>query len=165
MGKILAKKRHSIRKSHRESLFKKLTAQIGESADLFLGERIEMVETDSPFTIYLIDKQPLLMEMDDWVFPTLRGAVARPFQNRQIVVDSGAVAFMAKGADVMRPGILSVSDDIKSGNPAVIIEERYRKPLAVVLALYDSEEIRNLERGKMGKNIHYIGDDIWNIEL
>ena len=164
MPKITAKKRHILRRSKQSKLYISLEKQIGTSASLFRTDKIEMLETTSDFTLYLINKKPLLMDFKDtWVFPTLRGAVEIPFPERHIVVDSGAVAFMAKGADVMRPGIVSVSDDVKKDQPVVIVEEKYKKPLAIAIALYNAEEIKNLKTGKTAKNIHFVGDEIWNL--
>lgn len=159
------KKRHTIRKSDIAQLFTDLEDEIGDAAALFRSEKVEMVETTSAFTLYLIDRKPLLMEYGGRVFPTLRGAIERPFPERHIVVDMGAVAFMVKGADVMRPGIVAVSDDIVPGSPVVIIEERHKKPLSIGIALYDSPTIRGMEKGKVVQNIHYVSDEIWNLEL
>jgi PUA domain protein len=45
----------------------------------------------------------------------------------------------------------------------VVVDERHQKPLAVGIALYDSETLRNLKHGKTIKNIHWVGDDLWQI--
>ncbi|NYT05532.1 MAG: DUF1947 domain-containing protein [Methanomicrobiales archaeon] len=165
MAALTAKKRHTIRKSDITRLYRRLEEEIGEAAALFRSDRVEMVETTSPFTLYLVEKRPLLMEYDGRVFPTLRGAIERPFACRRIVVDSGAVAFMVKGADVMRPGIVEVSDDVVAAAPVVIIEERHKKPLAIGIALAGAVEIRGMEKGKAARNIHYVGDELWNLEV
>jgi PUA domain protein len=124
-----------------------------------------MAEIDAPVSIFLVDKKPLLMKRDGWVFPTVKGAIERPFPERTITVDMGAVPFVAKGADVMRPGIVSVTDDVKRGSPAVVVEERHHKALAVVLALLDGPAIRAEARGKMAKTIHHVGDLLWALEV
>jgi arCOG04150 universal archaeal PUA-domain protein len=126
---------------------------------------IEIAETVSKFNIYIIDKKPMLIEKDDWAFPTLRGAIARPFSGRRICVDMGAIPYVINGADIMRPGIVSVSDDVKANMPALVVDESHDKPLAVVIPLYDAEALRALEKGKAAKNLHYIGDELWNMEL
>lgn len=165
MAEIVIKKRHAIKKGQLSTLMKKLSDNIGEGAKLYTAPMIEIAETTSKFNIYLIDKKPLLMEMDDWAFPTLRGAVLRPFNGRRIVVDMGAVPYLINGADIMRPGIVSVTDDVKAELPALVVDESHDKPLSVVIPTYDAEEIRALEKGKAAKNIHYIGDELWNLEL
>ncbi|HJJ96056.1 MAG TPA: RNA-binding protein [Methanocorpusculum sp.] len=165
MAELTIKKRHAIKKSQLSSLMKKLGESIGGDAALYDAPMIEIAETASKFNIYIIDKKPLIMEQDTWAFPTLRGAVLRPFSGRRIVVDMGAVPYMINGADVMRPGIVSVTDDVVAGSPALVVDESHDKPLAVVIPLYDAAGIIALEKGKAAKNMHYIGDELWNLEL
>jgi len=165
MAKITGRKRHSIRKSQASALFAGLHEQIGESAELFMDERVELLETNAGFALYLIDKKPQIMESKEWVFPTLKGLLGHPISERRIVVDSGAVAFVVNGADIMRPGIVSVSDDVRAGRPVQVVEERHGKPLALGIALFDAGEIREKRSGKMVKTIHYIGDELWNVEF
>ncbi|MDD1673740.1 MAG: RNA-binding protein [Methanomicrobiales archaeon] len=165
MADIIIKKRHSIRKDEMAQILKELERQIGEGGSLFLADRVEKVETDSPFTLYLLDRQPLLMKYRDWVFPTLKGALAIPFPQRQIIVDQGAIRFLMNGADVMRPGIRSVTDDVRADAPALIVEEVHKKPIAVGIALHDADEIRRQSKGKMCKTIHYVGDPLWRMEI
>jgi PUA-domain protein len=105
------------------------------------------------------------MEIGGSVFPTLHGAVDRPFPEKRITVDPGAIPFMAKGADLMRPGIVSASDDIKKGKPVIIAEEKHNKPLAIGIALMDTEEMMAAETGKTAKNVHHVGDEIWSLEI
>jgi PUA domain protein len=75
------------------------------------------------------------------------------------------VKFVVNGADIMRPGIVAVSDDVKAGRPVQIAEERHGKPLAIGIALLSAEEMRTQAQGKMVKSLHHVGDDIWNLEF
>ncbi|HJJ48147.1 MAG TPA: RNA-binding protein [Methanocorpusculum sp.] len=165
MVELTIKKRHAIKKGQLQSLMTKLSEAIGEDANLYKSPMIEIAETVSKFNIYIIDKKPMLIEKDDWAFPTLRGAIARPFSGRRISVDMGAIPYVINGADIMRPGIVSVTDDVKANMPALVVDESHDKPLAVVIPLYDAEALRALEKGKAAKNLHYIGDELWNMEL
>ncbi|HZD42984.1 MAG TPA: RNA-binding protein [Methanomicrobiales archaeon] len=165
MAGITIRKRHSIRKGEIAQLEKQLQEQIGKSSSMFLSDRIEVAEGDSPFTIYLVDKKPLLMGYEGWVFPTLRGVMEHPFMERHIVVDMGAIPYVVKGADIMRPGIVSITEDIRAKAPLVVVDERHGKPLAIGVALYDFSEMQQQQKGKMVRNIHFVGDDLWNLEL
>lgn len=165
MADIIIKKRHAIKKGQLTSLMTKLRESIGDDAEKYVAPMIEIAETTSKFNIYLIDKKPILMEKDEWAFPTLRGAILRPFSGRRIIVDMGAVPYMINGADIMRPGVVSVTPDVKANLPALVVDESHGKPLAVVIPLYDAEGILALEKGKAAKNIHYVGDELWNLEL
>ncbi|WP_332450136.1 RNA-binding protein [Methanoculleus sp.] len=165
MPKIAVKKRHVIRKSQITELLDRLTSEIGPSAELFRSDRIERVETDASVELYLVDKKPLLMASGDWAFPTLRGLVEHPLPERRVTVDAGAIKFVANGADAMRPGIVAIAPDIREGRPVQVVEERYGKPLAVGIALLDAADMERQEKGKSVKSIHYVGDDIWNLEI
>jgi PUA domain protein len=79
----------------------------------------------------------------------------------KIVVNMGAVSHICNGADVMAPGVVRIEKDYKSNDYVVIIDERHNKPLAIALALTDSQTARGLQHGKIAKNIHYVGDDLW----
>jgi PUA-domain protein len=165
MAALTVKKRHTIRKDEYAELYALLGEEIGPSAEKFRSDRVELAEMDAPFQLYLVDKRPLLMRRDGWVFPTVRGAIERPFPERTIAVDMGAVPFVVKGADVMRPGVVSVTDDVKKGSPAIVVDERHRKPLAVVVALLDGPAIRAESRGKVAKTVHHVGDTLWTLEF
>ena len=46
----------------------------------------------------------------------------------------------------------------------VIRDEKHSKPLAIGEALFSSEEISKMEKGKVILNLHYIGDKIWTFK-
>jgi PUA domain protein len=95
----------------------------------------------------------------------MKGAVQIPFPERRVTVDMGAIPYVVNGADVMRPGIVAVTPDVKAGAPVQIVEERHGKPLAIGIALHDGPEIMASTSGKMCKNFHHVGDEIWNLEI
>jgi len=165
MKKITGKKRHSIRKSQAQDLFCRLSLQIGQSASLFSSEMVEILETNADVALYLVNKKPLLMDAGDWVFPTLKGALQCPFPERRVTVDAGAIPFVVNGADIMRPGIVAVSGDVKAQEPVQIVDERHGKPLAIAIALFDGKTILNSASGKMCKHFHHVGDELWNMEF
>ncbi len=165
MKKIIVKKRHSIRKSQAQDLLARLYDQIGNSARFFHADMIEVIETNADVSLFMVNRKLLLMDTGDWVFPTLKGAIQFPFPERRIIVDAGAIPYVVNGADVMRPGIVSVTDDIKSISPVQIVDERHGKPLAIGVALLDAPDIRASTSGKMCKNFHHVSDEIWNIEI
>lgn len=165
MKKITVKKRHSIRKSQGTDLLARLAEQIGPSADLFRAEMVEVLETNAEISLFMVNKKPHLMDNGTWVFPTLKGAVQCPFPERRVAVDAGAIPFVVNGADIMRPGIVSVTDDVKAGLPVQIVDERHGKPLAIGIALFDAPEMRASTAGKMVKKFHHVGDEIWNMEI
>ena len=165
MKKILVKKRHSIRKSQGQDLMARLAGEIGPSAELFHGEMIEVLETNADVSLFMVHRKPLLMATDSWVFPTLKGAVQLPFPERRVVVDAGAIPYVVNGADIMRPGIVSVTDDVRANAPVQIVDERHGKPLAIGISLFDALTLRASTAGKMVKKFHHVGDEIWSLEI
>ena len=77
-----------------------------------------------------------------------------------VTVDMGAVKFVCKGANVMRPGIIKFSD-FESGEIVCVIEESQNKFLAVGKAEMSSKEAQDVSKGEVIKNMHYISDDFW----
>ncbi len=77
-----------------------------------------------------------------------------------VTVDMGAVKFVCKGANVMRPGITKFSD-FESGEIVCVIEESQNKFLAVGKAEMSSKEAEDTNKGEVIKNMHYISDDFW----
>ena len=77
-----------------------------------------------------------------------------------VTVDMGAIKFVCKGANVMRPGITKFSD-FESGEIVCVIEESQNKFLAVGKAEMSSKEAEGSRNGEVIKNMHYISDDFW----
>jgi predicted RNA-binding protein (TIGR00451 family) len=80
-------------------------------------------------------------------------------------VNMGAVPYVCNGADIMAPGVVRIDKDFRKNDYVVITDERFDKPLVVAIAYTDSETARNLEHGKIAKNMHYIGDELWGKQL
>jgi len=79
-----------------------------------------------------------------------------------VQVDMGAVKFMCKGANLMRPGIKKFSKFSKE-DIVCIMEESQNKFLAIGKSEVDSSELENMDRGEVLKNLHYISDKAWEI--
>ena len=77
-----------------------------------------------------------------------------------VTVDMGAIKFVCKGANVMRPGITKFSD-FESGEIVCVIEESQKKFLAVGKAKISSIELDETNKGEVIKNMHYISDNFW----
>ena len=79
-----------------------------------------------------------------------------------VQVDMGAVKFMCKGANVMRPGIKKFSE-FSEGDIVCIVEESQNKFLAVGKAQVNSSELEDMKNGEILKNLHYISDKAWEV--
>jgi len=100
------------------------------------------------------------------IYPSLRLVLKKGVADfRKITVDEGAIRFVINGADIMRPGVVDIDDDISAGDFIVIADMTHGKPLAVGISLYSSDDMQKLEKGKVAANIHHIGDALWTMEL
>ena len=61
----------------------------------------------------------------------------------------------------MGPGITEADDGISEGDLVWIRDEKNRMPLAVGVALRDTEGIRMKDKGKAVMMLHYVGDKLW----
>lgn len=77
-----------------------------------------------------------------------------------VMVDMGAVKFMCKGANVMRPGITNYTS-FEKDSVVCIIEESQNKFLAVGKSCVKSADMESMSKGEVVKNMHYISDKYW----
>lgn len=160
-GNLKIRKRYHLQKKK----FKKVIEQLGDFSTLIQPKsKVEILETDL-YDIILIDGKPLIMMIDNTPFPTIKGALELEITEKYVVVDMGAVKFVAKGADVMSPGITDADPDVQEGDFVIIVDETHRKPLAIGRALISGPQMVEMNEGKAVKAIHYIGDKLWNLSV
>jgi PUA-domain protein len=153
----------------RYHLKKKKVREIQENLNDFpgivsTGDTLEIIKSDLP-DIVLVNGDPLIMYYDNIPFPTLKGALKADIKSRYVVVDMGAVKFMAKGADVMSPGITEADPNVEKDDLVIIVDETHRKPLAIGRCLIPGQDMVENTEGKAVKTLHFIGDDIWNLDV
>ena len=122
---------------------------------------VEIAITDN-YEIILVDKEPVAFKKDDKVIPTLKLLLTKLPNKNLVVVDMGAIKFLVNGADVMAPGIVDADEDIKEGDVVFVVDENHKKPICVGIALMDGKNMKELDKGRAIKNLHYVGDKIWN---
>jgi len=122
--------------------------------------RIEVNETETA-EIFIFNEKPLLARSAGEVFPTLSFDEVFSLLPR-IVVDMGAVPYVCKGADVMAPGVVSIEGEFEENGLLLVVDERHGKPLAIGVALFNSQAMKNVKHGKIVKNLHHVGDKLWN---
>ncbi len=148
-------KSKSLSKSEIRELNQRLLLQFGQ-APFDKRDRISIAQDEH--VLYLRDNQAVLAQVGSTVFPLLPDLLVMP---KEIVVDMGAIKFLVAGADLMRPGIVSLDRGICEGDVVVARDVTHKKPLMIGLALYCSRAILSMEKGKVAKNLHYIGDRLY----
>lgn len=97
------------------------------------------------------------------ILPLLTELVAESMSLPKVVVDMGAVPYVARGADIMAPGIVEVDPSLQKGDYAMVVDERNKKPLSIGILLHDANEIMVTRKGKAMETIHHVGDTIWKV--
>lgn len=135
---------------------------------LAIGERFpelgidkkSSLQYDEKLGAYFLDGTLVLIEDGDALVPSLKAKAIDKTRYPEAVVDMPAVPFMAKGADLLRPGIVSFSA-WNAGDIIRVTDERNRVTLAYMRALVSSEDAEAMEKGKVAKSVHHVGDDWW----
>jgi PUA domain protein len=121
-------------------------------------ESAELIELEDA-EILLLNGTPALIRFSDGkIIPHLQG-LGRITVCPIVVVDKGAVEYVAKGADVMMPGVVKHSEFSK-GDPVAVVSEEYIA-IAVGTALQDSGKIVKEGKGKIVKNLHRPNDNFF----
>ncbi|MGY5147851.1 MAG: PUA domain-containing protein [Candidatus Nitrosopumilus sp. bin_7KS] len=115
--------------------------QILDDAQIITGDGLKILKVDEDYFPFLSEIEMLEK------FPT-------------VTVDMGAVKFMCKGANLMRPGIKKFTE-FEKDKIVCIVEESQHKFLAVGKSLVSSSELETMEKGEVIKNMHYISDRFW----
>jgi PUA-domain protein len=80
-----------------------------------------------------------------------------------VTVDMGAIKFVNNGADIMGPGIVEADTGLQPRDIVWVRDERNKRPLAVGQAL-DAGAAMPKQAGKKIKNLHRVGDELWEWE-
>ena len=162
------RKRRPVRRKNIAPLLKDLE----EALDIDLaveGAFLEMAEY-GPWQMVLVDKVAVGVEVknDDgerFAFLTLRGFLAHNDARKWVEVDHGAIPFLMKGADCMVAGVHDADSTIEEGELVWIRDMTHKRPLAIGWATLDGEHLKNTTKGKGIKTLHWVGDELWDMEL
>lgn len=147
-----------MKKAIKKKEVKELIKTVFEQYDLEFSKKDKFELDDN---VVLINSESKFFYYEKKLVPTLRFILKNSLL-KTITVDMGAVPYAAKGVDMMRPGITEFDEDIEKNEFIVIVDETHKKPIAIGLTLFSGQEIKDMKTGKIVKNIHYVGDNIWN---
>lgn len=161
------KHRHYIRKSELKPLKDEISRHYDQKfVDQVFPQKssVEVIQTESGDTLYAVNNELKLWKSKEGYIPVLTLLLNNRINLKTIIVDFGAVRYVANGADVMRPGITKIDPSIKKGDIVQVVEETQQRALAVGKAMYDASEMESKTSGKVVKNLHTIQDSIWKFE-
>ncbi|OGM01961.1 hypothetical protein A3K72_00145 [Candidatus Woesearchaeota archaeon RBG_13_36_6] len=152
-------KRKRLSKNEIKKLNKNIEQSFGLTDFIDKKDKAEIFDDN----IVVVNDEPSFFYYENKLVPTLKLVMKKEIL-KKVVVDMPAVPFMVKGADVMRPGIKEL-EDFEKGAFIMIVDETHKKPLAIGLALFSSENIKAMDKGRIVKNLHWVGDKVWSIQL
>ena len=149
-------KSNLISKSETSALLKTVSERWGLDLPKIKNLKVHQISDEAQI---IIGKEIKILKIDDEYVPFLSETTTlEKFPN--VMVDVGAIKFMCKGANVMRPGIKKFTE-FEKDNLVCIVEESHHKFLAVGKAMVSSSELEEMEKGEVIKNMHYISDKFW----
>lgn len=110
--------------------------------------------------VFVRNGVPFFIEAEERLVPSIYAAEA--YRYPRVMVDSGAVRPIVRGADVMAPGIRVVEGPMEAGDVMAVAEEGGRV-IAIGVALMSKDEALGTKRGKALKILHRIGDEAWRL--
>jgi PUA-domain protein len=155
-------RRYSLKSKEAKQVLMQGSEKLKTNLETVFGSKanVEIVEADDA-ELLLLGGKPLLFRSNDTVLPTLL-ATELIAQLPKAVVDMGAVKFVCNGADIMSPGIVRYEGEFQKGDVIVVVDVTHGKPLAIGETFFDSEKAKATKKGAAIKNLHYVGDKVWN---
>ena len=149
-------KSNLISKSETSALLKKISEEWNFEFPKMKYVRVHHILNDAQ--IITGNKLKILKIGEDYLPFLSETEILEKFPN--VEVDMGAVKFMCKGANLMRPGIKKFTE-FEKDKLVCIVEETHHKFLAVGKSVVSSSELENMEKGEVIQNLHYISDKFW----
>ncbi|MBM4248725.1 MAG: RNA-binding protein [Euryarchaeota archaeon] len=154
---------------HRHRLRRKEIRKLADDIEAALGVRtfdegaaVDLADAQR-FEVVVFDNSVVAVVFEGKAFLTVRGLLRWPASRAHVSIDEGAVKYICNGADVMGPGITGADPAIREGDPVWVRDTRHQKPLAIGRALAGGAALASKAPGKAVKNLHYIGDELWNL--
>jgi len=155
-------RRHFLKEKEAKQLLHNFSHKLKVNTEQLFGHNphIELAETPVAEIVVINRKLLLARHSSGVLFPTLIFNGVFPFLPK-IVVDMGAVPHICNGADLMAPGVVRIDGNFNENDLLLIVDEQHGKSLAVGVALFNSQAMKDLKHGKIVKNLHYVGDELW----
>jgi len=148
-------RRYHLSKKKIKEIKNKLAMEIWEDGSY------EIVEGE--FVIILKDGEPVYFYHEGKYYPTLPLLWKTTPERSFVTVDMGAVKHILNGANIFAAGIVDADPLIKKGDCVYVRDEKYKKAIAIGLAMMNGKEMKLSKEGLAVKNLHYYGDKIFKM--
>jgi PUA domain protein len=154
-------KRQVVSKHDSRELIGQVERSAGVQIEVPRSAQVEILEPEEGTNFVIIDGRFAFIGLDGGYVPFV-GSQEAVGLLRSVTIDEGALKYIIKGADVMRPGITKYDDWGAAGSLLVVREDKKGRAAAVGRASVASSEMGELKKGNCVKNLHHAGDKFWN---
>ena len=163
-------KRQVISKHDSRDLIAEIERDTGIHLEVPHSAQVEVLEPDEESKFVIVDGKYSFIASGGKDAAGEVGAKYLPFVGSSqladlfpsVTIDEGAIKYIIKGADVMRPGITKYSEWGDAGKLVVVREGKKGRALAIGRAMVSSPEMAELKKGNCIRNLHHFGDKFWN---
>ena len=156
-------KRQVVSKHDSRELIAEIERSAGVRLEVPRSAQVEILEPDEDSKFVIIDRRFIFVKggLDGGYIPFVGSSEAVGLLP-SVTIDEGALKYIIKGADVMRPGISKYDDWGEAGKLVVVREDKKGRAAAVGRSAVSSSEMAELKKGNCVKNLHHAGDKFWN---
>ena len=163
------KRRHELSSSKIKNLINTLETHYGSKILTIVeqAEKIERLETDRG-NAYAINDRVVFIEKGNLIIPTVKIVQEwhQCIELPVVVVDMGAVPYVCRGAKIMRPGIITLSNpETKKGQIVQILDEKNRAVIAIGRLQMNGGDLLQTQKGPVIENLTWVGDAYWELSL
>ena len=118
--------------------------------------------------LYIMEGNIICFKRNKDFYPTMWLLLQYPHIMPKYQVDKGAIRFVLAGANIMCPGLTSNGgnmEDVEAGAAVAIYAEGKDIPIGIGQTTMSTKEIREINKDIGVNNLHYIGDDLWRLEV
>jgi PUA domain protein len=150
-----------VSKQESRDLIAEVEKASGVKLDVPRSAQVEILEPDEDTKFIVIDGRFTFVGMDGNAYLPFVGSSQAVALFPSVSIDEGALKYIIKGADVMRPGISRYDEWGDAGRLVVVREDKKGRAAAVGMTEVTSAEMAELKKGSCVKNLHHVGDKFW----
>jgi len=155
-------KRQVASKHDSRELISEVERSTGIHLEVPRSAQVETIEPAEGSKFVIVDGRFTFVNADGSGYIPFVGSAETVALFPSVTIDEGALKYIIKGADVMRPGISKYDDWGDAGKIVVVREDKKGRAAAIGRTAVRSSEMAELKKGNCVKNIHHAGDKFWD---
>jgi malignant T-cell-amplified sequence len=151
-----------VSKQDSRDLIAEIEKLTGVKVEVPRSAQVEILEPDENTKFVVIDGRFTFVSGPGKDYLPFVGSSEAAGLFPSVSIDEGALKYIIKGADVMRPGISKYDQWGETGKLVVVREDKKGRAAAIGRTAVTSVEMADLKKGNCVKNLHHVGDKFWD---